>query len=156
MSIKSKEMGVISVDAGDVVCFSYDEVMNMASECGMGTEAFITQFNGVECGFAADGGYGVDKVTAVQQTGQTYDMILIGGDTRTLRRFLLEGEPNFSEFMENHPKQKEIGSGKDFNEGVFAEIAAEYHASILKHPCNLQGEELLEPRKCVASEENKE
>ena len=98
--IKSHELGVISVDAGDVICFSMDEVLRMAERQHMDVDDFISQHKGVECDFRSDGGYGVDKVIAVQQDGTTFDMVLIGGDVKNLRRFLLEEEPNFEEFVE--------------------------------------------------------
>lgn len=138
MPIKARELGVISVDAGDVICFSMDEVLNMAERQNMDVDDFIRRYRGVECDFRADGGYGVDKVTAVQQDGKTYDMILMGGDTKNLRRFLLEGEPNFHEFMENHPRNGEIGSGPAFNHEIFEEISKEYHEKLVSHPTNLQ------------------
>lgn len=138
MGIQSRELGVISVDAGDVVCFSMDEVLKMAERRNMDVDDFIKRHRGVECDFRADGGYGVDKVTAVQQDGKTYDMILMGGDTKNLRRFLLEGEPSFHEFMESHPRHGEIGHGEDFNHEVFSEISKEYHEKLVSNPTNLQ------------------
>lgn len=139
MPIKRKELGVISVDAGDVVCFSMDRCLDIAERLNMDVDTFIRRYGGVECDFRADGGYGVDKVTAVQDDGKTYDMVLIGADTARLRRFLTEDELNFHEFMEGHPRSGEIGSGEDFNHALFAEIAKEYHQKLISKPCNLQG-----------------
>jgi len=139
MSIKKQELGVISVDAGDVVCFSMDSCLRVAERLGMDVDAFIERYKGVECDFRADGGYGVDQVTAVQDDGKTYDMILIGGDAEHLRRFLKEGELSFHEFMESHPRRDEIGTGQDMNHALFGEIAKEYHDKLLADPTNLQG-----------------
>jgi len=138
MPIKKRELGVISVDAGDVVCFSMDSCLRVAERLGLDVDAFIERYNGVECDFRADGGYGVDQVTAVQDDGKTYDMILIGGDAEHLRRFLKEGESSFHEFMENHPRRDEIGSGEEMNHALFGEIAKEYHDKLLADPTNLQ------------------
>lgn len=137
MGIKARELGVISVDAGDVVCFSMDEVIRMAGDVD-DVDRFIKRHKGVECDFRADGGYGVDQVTAVQQDGKTFDMILIGGDSKNLRRFLREDEPNFHEFFEAHPRVKEVGHGEDFNHEIFAEISKEYHEKLVSDPTNLQ------------------
>jgi hypothetical protein len=139
MIIRSKELGVISVDAGDVVCFSMDRCLDIAERLNMGVDSFIRNFSGVECNFGADGGYGVDKVIAVQKDGTTYDVVLIGGDIRNFRRFLTVFEPTFNEFMDSHPRSKEIGHGKDFNKDLFQEIAEEYHQRLLDKPLDLQG-----------------
>jgi len=76
-------LGLVAVDAGDVVVFSYDAVMKMAARLGYdpitGTDNFIKAFKGVECQFGADGGYGVDKVTVKDAKGDEYDAVLIGG-----------------------------------------------------------------------------
>jgi hypothetical protein len=74
----------------------------------------------------------------VQQDGKTFDMILIGGDSKNLRRFLLENEPTFHEFMESHPRRNEIGHGEQFNGDVFAEISKEYHEKLVSSPTNVQ------------------
>lgn len=137
MGIKARELGIISVDAGDVVCFSMDEVIRMAGDPDR-VDNFIKRHRGVECEFRADGGYGVDQVTAVQQDGTTFDMILIGGDSKNLRRFLLQDEPSFHEFMESHPRRHEIGHGPAFSHDVFAEISKEYHEKLVSNPTNLQ------------------
>ena len=139
MGIKVEELGVISVDAGDVVCFSMDEVFAMAHAAHTDVNTYIKVHKGVQCDFRSDGGYGVDKVTAVQQDGKTFDMVLIGGDSKNLRRFLTEGEPSFDEFMDNHPRNAEVGSGDRFNHEVFALISKEYHEKLVSNPTNLQG-----------------
>jgi len=139
VGIKRRELGVISVDAGDVVCFSMDRCLDIAERLKMDVDTFIQRYNGVECDFRADGGYGVDQVTAVQDDGKTYDMVMIGGDVTHLRRFLTEDEKSFHEFMESHPRAKEIGSGPDFNHALFGEIAKEYYQQLISKPCNLQG-----------------
>jgi hypothetical protein len=139
MGIKRRELGVISVDAGDVVCFSMDRCLDIAERLKLDVDDFIKLYDGVECDFRADGGYGVDQVTAVQDDGETFDMVMIGGDVTRLRRFLNEDEGNFHEFIEAHPRSKEIGFGENFNHALFAEIAEEYHQKLLAKPCNLQG-----------------
>jgi len=139
VGIKRRELGVISVDAGDVVCFSMDRCLEMAERLDMDVDTFIRRFEGVECDFRADGGYGVDQVIAVQDDGKTYDMVMIGGDVRHLRRFLNEGEQDFHEFMESHPRAGEIGGGENFDHALFADIAKEYHQQLIDKPCNLQG-----------------
>ena len=138
MAIKARELGVISVDGGDVICFSMDEVLDMAKARNMNVNDFIKLHRGVECNFRADGGYGVDQVTAVLQDGTTYDMIWLGGDSDNIRRFLTTDEQSFHEFMESHPRNKEIGQGEDFNHAVFAEISKEYHEKLVSNPTNLQ------------------
>lgn len=138
MGIKVHELGVISVDAGDVVCFSMDEVIRMAGDVD-GVDNFIAKHRGIECNFRADGGYGVDQVTAVQQDGITFDMILIGGDTKNLRRFLTEDEQGFHEFYESHPRHAEVGYGDKFSHDVFAEISKDYRQKLMENPTNLQG-----------------
>jgi hypothetical protein len=77
------QLGLVKVDAGDVVVFSLDQVMKMAHKMGYnpidGVDKFIARYQGVECGFGADGGYGVDRVTIVAENGEEYDGVLIGG-----------------------------------------------------------------------------
>ena len=134
MTIKSKELGVISVDAGDVVCFSMDRCLDIADRLNMSVDNFIGNFSGVKCEFRSDGGYGVNKVTAVDLVGSTCDMVLIGGAVpKNLRRFLNEGEQDFNEFMDSHPRNGEIGFGKEFNRELFAEIAYEHRRQLLNN-----------------------
>ena len=132
MNIKSKELGVISVDAGDVVCFSMDRCLDIAKRLNMSVDNFIGNFSGVKCEFRSDGGYVVNKVTAVDLVGSTCDMVLIGGAViKNLRRFLKKGEQDFNEFMDSHPRNGEIGFGKEFNRNLFAEIACEHRQQLL-------------------------
>ena len=133
MTIKSKELGIISVDAGDVVCFSMDRCLDIADRLNMSVDNFIKSFSGVNCEFHSDGGYGVDKVTAVRQDGSTCDMVLIGGDTKNFLRFLNEGEQELNEFIDSHPRLGEIGFGNEFNRVLFAEIVHEHRRQLLNN-----------------------
>ncbi len=82
MSILRHELGTLTVDAGDVVCFSVDAVLRMMKKLGHkdheGFDTFVEKYNGICCCFGADGIYGVDQVTIVQGKDE-YQGILIGG-----------------------------------------------------------------------------
>ncbi len=81
MPIQRREVGKIVVDAGDVVCFSVDAVMRIMRKLKLGEhqyDDFVKQYKGIECGFGADGVYGVDEVTIVQGEDE-YTGVLIGG-----------------------------------------------------------------------------
>ncbi len=138
MTIKSEELGVIAVDAGDVVCFSMDSCLDIAERLNVDVDTFIRNYRGVECNFRAEGGYGVDQVIAVQKDGSTCDMVLIGGDIKNLRRFLTDDEPTFREFMDSHPRNQEIGFGENFKKDIFIEISKEYSQQLLDNPIDLQ------------------
>lgn len=129
MKPKSREVGRIPVDAGDVVCFSMDMVSRLAEEIGEDVDELIENYGGVPCGFAADGNYGVDQVTAVDSQGRTYPVVMVGAP-QDLVRLLDEDEPTFTEFYRNHPRHKEIGHGGGFNKELFAEIAEEYRKKV--------------------------
>ena len=86
MAIERKNLGLLTVNAGDVVCFSMDAVMRMKAamesgvcECFFGVEDVIETFGGVCCEMGGDGIYGVDKVTILDTKGQEYNGALIGG-----------------------------------------------------------------------------
>ena len=88
--MKQEYLGRLVVDAGDVVCFSVDSVMKMMKEMGYKNppeevEDFIDRFDGVECGFDADGVYGMDKVTAVDEDDNEFEAVLIGAPNNTVK-----------------------------------------------------------------------
>lgn len=129
--IKFKNLGSILVDVGDVVSFSFDSCMDIAEKLNMDVHKFIRTFSGVECDFRADGCYDVNKVAAVQNNGDTYDMVLIGGDIENFRRFLNDGEEEFSDFFKSHPRKSELGSGDNYNQDLFDQILEEYKQRLL-------------------------
>ena len=130
MKVKATELGRLLVDAGDVVCFSYDQVMRLAEKLGISDDALIRRYEGVACNFGADGNYGVDSLTAVTTEGKTHPVVMIGGDPETFLRFLHDGEQGFSEFYKSHPKYAQVGKGDQFNRAVFNEIVAEHAAKL--------------------------
>jgi hypothetical protein len=132
MALKSKELGRIPVDAGDVVVFSRDMVDSLAEEIGEDGNDLIERCGGVLCNFQADGNYGVDQLTAVDNEGRTYPVVLIGANPDTFLRFLEATEPGFGEYYRQHPKFREVGQGNGFNKEVFAEIADEYRKKLLE------------------------
>lgn len=81
--MKRRSLGLVTVDAGDVVVFSYDKVMKLAERLGYdpldGTDDMIEDFDGVPCEFGCDGIYGVDEVTVKDSAGNEYAAVLIGG-----------------------------------------------------------------------------
>lgn len=129
--MRSSELGKITVDAGDIICFSIDDLMRLAEKLGVSEETLIQRYNGVKCNFGADGNYGVDSLTAVDVDGGTYPVVLIGGDPEKFLRFLGKNDPTFGEFYKNHPRYAEIGKGDNFNRELFDLIAAEYKAKLL-------------------------
>lgn len=142
MAIRRKELGVIPVDVGDVVCFPMDSVIDIMVKLGVcddnklmeSEKKFIQEFKGVACEFGSDGCYGVDKVTVVDRDGETYDCVLVGGPENP-KRFLDEDEPTFHEFMETrYPNE-------GYREGIFEKIEKEY-ARFLKN------REIVKKREC--------
>lgn len=128
-------LGKLSVDTGDVVCFSSDSVLRILRALGKDVnnyEEFLQQFDGVPCQFAADGSYHVEKMTAVHQKGESCDLVVIGDGMRTFRRFLRPDEPTFTEFFEAHPLRERVGQGPMYRPRVFARIAKEYRQKLLR------------------------
>lgn len=111
MAIRRKELGVIPVDCGDVVCFPIDSVVDIMRELGVCNEdkivesekEFIQKFKGVACEFRSDGCYGIDKVSVVDKNGDVYDAVLVGAPEDT-QRFLDEDDPTFDEFAKTRCK----------------------------------------------------
>jgi len=133
MKPKANELGRLLVDAGDVVCFSYDQVMRLAEKLGISDDALIRRFEGVACNFGADGNYGVDSLTAVTTDGKTHPVVMIGGDPETFLRFLGDDEQGFGEFYKAHPKYAQVGKGEQFNRELFDTIVKEHAAKLLAH-----------------------
>lgn len=129
--MRSNELGKIAVDAGDIVCFSMDSVMRLAEKLGVSEDTLIKRYDGVECGFGADGNYGVDSMTAVDVDGKTYSVVMIGGEPDKFLRFLGETDPTFNDFYKGHPRYAEVGKGEQFNRELFDSIAAEYRKKLL-------------------------
>lgn len=129
--MKHRELGKIAVDAGDIVCFSMDSVMRLAEKLGVSEDTLIKRYDGVECGFRADGNYGVDSLTAVDVEGKTYSVVMIGGDPEKFLRFLGNEDQTFHEFYTNHPRYAEVGKGEKFNRELFDIIAAEHGAKLI-------------------------
>jgi hypothetical protein len=126
---RSRRLGSLVVDTGDVVCFSSDSVLRIIEALGGKVEdydAFIERFDGVRCGFHADGSYTVDQVTAVARSGATSAAVVIGGEGGQFQRLLREDEPTLEEFLSAHPRKEEMGTGKDFNSRVFRQLCDEY------------------------------
>lgn len=131
MSVKSRELGRVVVDAGDVVVFSMDQVMRLAEKLKISEDALIQRYEGVPLEFHADGTYGVDRLFAVTDEGKTYPVVMIGGEPDKFLRFLGVDEQSFHDFYENHPRKAEVGEGETFNRALFEEIAAEYRKKLL-------------------------
>lgn len=111
MAIKGKELGVLYVDCGDVVCFSIDALIHMSEDMGFeDVDSFVKDYGGISCEFHADGGYGVTKTTVVSKDFDTYDAVIIGGPSPKDTLCVLQDEQQtFSEFENNH-KLNSVGS----------------------------------------------
>jgi len=128
-------LGTLSVDTGDVVCFSSDSVLRILRARGKDVndyEKFLEQFDGVPCQFAADGSYRLEKMIAVNRKGESCDMVVIGDGMRNFQRFLLTDEQTFTEFFEGHPLRERVGQGSAFRPRIFARIAKEYRQKLSK------------------------
>jgi hypothetical protein len=131
--IRRQCLGSLSVDTGDVVCFSSDAVLRIIEALGGTPEdlsAFVERFGGVGCGFHADGRYAVDRLVAVDDDGETRDVVVIGGEWKGFERFLREDEPTFDEFLDGHPRKAEVGTGKSFRPGIFRQLCDEYRQQV--------------------------
>ena len=129
-------LGTLSVDTGDVVCFSTDSVLRILNALGKTLddyEEFLAEFGGVPCQFAADGRYHVERLTAVHNKGETHDIVVIGDSMRNFRRFLLTDDPTFDEFFEGHPLRDRVNHGPTFRPRLFARICREYRQKISGH-----------------------
>lgn len=138
-AIREKELGVLSVDAGDVVCFSLDSFIKIAEKLKRGfankkldvhaqsadLDEFIKENDGILCEFHCDGGYGVSKVTAVGPDGNTYSAALIGGPGGT-KRLLAQGEEEFNEMLDRKFGKDQCPSGdsKEWKDAVEEHQAA--------------------------------
>ena len=126
-------LGTLSVDTGDVVCFSSDSVLRILRALGKDVhdyEEFLKEFEAVPCQFAADSLYRVEKVTMVDSKGETCDAVVVGDGTPNFERFLLTNEPTFDEFLKRHPLSKQIGQGATFRPRILARIAREYRLKL--------------------------
>lgn len=128
--IKSESLGVLSVDCGDVVCFSMDSVINMA--CGTQgyssdiLSRFLKKHQGIECKFHSDGGYKVEQVTCVDDEGNTYKAVLVGAPNDRVVRLLQEDEQDYLDFYSNHPEQDKVGMGTNFNKEIHRKISDDH------------------------------
>jgi hypothetical protein len=131
---RSQRLGFLSVDTGDVVCFSSDDVLRIIEALGGTTEdysSFVERFDGIPCDFRADGRYSVDKLIAVANDGVIHDVVVIGGgDWKGFQRFLREEEPTLEEFLSGHPRKAEMGTGKSFRPGIFRQLCDEYRRQL--------------------------
>ena len=131
MGIKKEKLGFLSVDAGDVVCFSVDSVMRIIKKMNNNYDPvsdfdqFVDDFDGVSCRFNSDGGYQVDKVTGIDLDGNTFNMVIIGLPDN-FQRLLDENEPTYNEFYESHPDKDKVGQGEHFNKEIFDRISKEH------------------------------
>lgn len=116
--IRTKEIGRLLSDEGDVVVFSLDELSRFADAYNVEVDELIEVHKGVRCGFDSEGTFGVDRVTAVTKEGKTVPAVLIGLDPDNVCRFLKENEPTWDQFFKNHPKSGDKAS--------FNEIVADY------------------------------
>lgn len=78
--IKTRELGVLLVDAGDIVCFSKDDLLILAATMGTSYEALVQRFNGIACELNANGGYGVESIEMVGESGKREVIVIGGGD----------------------------------------------------------------------------
>jgi hypothetical protein len=79
--INQKQLGLLTVDAGDVVVFSADQVLRLMKKLGLhhsDYEDFIEDTGAIECEFNVDTIYAVDRVTALDKNGEEYNAVLIG------------------------------------------------------------------------------
>ena len=130
-------LGTLSVDAGDVVCFSSDAVHRILRALGKDIdeyEEFLEEYDGVPCQFAADGSYRMEKLIAVSQKGESCEVVVIGGGMRTFQRFLFTDEPTFTEFFDGHALKEQVGEGATFRPRIFARIAKKYREKLSQEP----------------------
>lgn len=84
IKLQRKELGVIAVDCGDVVCIPIDFFVRLVSGRGDDNDFSIVdklvhEAGGVRCQFPGDGMYGVDTVTIHMEDGDEYQAVIIGG-----------------------------------------------------------------------------
>jgi len=136
-ALRVRSLGSLTVDTGDVVCFSSDAVLQIIKQMGGDIddfEKFIERFGGVPCQFHADGRYSVDQLIAVADNGDTHDVTVVGGSWRRFARFLRRDEPTLDEFLARHPQRSKIGQGEDFKLRIFQRLCREYRTRVVaKH-----------------------
>ncbi len=86
---RRRELGVLVVDCGDVVCIPRDAIYTLVDRLGIdpsndlarvqAVDQLIQQLGGVECRFDADGKYGVDETFVVDDAGEQWRAVIIGG-----------------------------------------------------------------------------
>ena len=130
---RMNSLGTLSVDTGDVVCFSSDSVLRILRALGKDVDdydEFLEQYDAVPCQFAADGSYQVAKMIAVSSKGQKVELVVISDGLSNVQRFLRTDEPTFDKFLERHPLKEQVGEGTKFRQRVFARIAKEYRKKL--------------------------
>jgi hypothetical protein len=136
-ALRARSLGSLTVDTGDVVCFSSDAILEMIKQLGGDVEdyeQFIERFGGVPCQFHCDGRYTVDQLIAVVDNGDTHNVTVVGGSWRRFARFLRNDEPTLDEYIARHPDQSKIGQGDNFKPRIFKRLCREHRALLIaKH-----------------------
>lgn len=128
--IKKKELGVLEVGEGDVVCFSTDSIASLAGG-PVNVDNFIRSFGGQKCEFNATGRYGVDTAIAIDKEGKQYQVAVVGLPDN-FDRFMDAHEQEFVDYLATHPRRKEVQEGR-FNQTTYSRILRDYTTS-LKYP----------------------
>ena len=123
----TKQIGELSAKQ-DLVVFSKEQVSQMAIDNNVSEQEFIEQYKGVVCDNIELKNFNVDSILAVNEAGNTYDVVMIGLDQENFVRFLGSDEPSFGEFLQKHPLFPEIkwDESLDRNQEIFDQIVQEY------------------------------
>jgi len=125
--LRSHSLGNLGVIG---IAVSRDDLLRLLRDRGVAgvgeddIDGLLGMCGGIECGFDADGGYGVDSV---RHDGQEFTTIGLNDD---VVRFLRGDEQDFGEWYKENPPP-DCGHGEDFDEGKW-NAHAERHRELIR------------------------
>lgn len=127
MDTTGLKSNLIGEARGEMVLVARDDLLRLLERGVAGVhcddiDSLLEMAGGFECGFAADGGYGVE---AMEHGGSKFVSV---GLIDNFVRFLRDGEETFEEFYRRNPPN--CGSGDDFDEAKFKSWAKEHERQI--------------------------
>ena len=132
MSAKVKPWGTLEVESG-LVCFCLEDVKDMAHSKGMNLNDFVKDYSGVICEISSPGYLRVDTLTAITKDHDTYDVVMIGTEPKKFKRFLQEDEPDWIDYLNDHPMREDVGGGDDpINSLAYEVIVSAYKVQLSK------------------------
>ena len=129
---KIENLGELDTEEQSVVVFTREQVAHFASLLRCTEEELVEKYEGVICNNLESNTFGVDRMIAVLEDGNTSSIVVVGLNHNKFVRLLKDDEPEFGDFLQNHPLFPEINWSDPLvkSEEIFMEIAKEYKKKI--------------------------